>query len=552
MKRRILLLMMTALLSVGAWAQSLWTKTLFEGSQIVTSSDPQTNSEPLIIERSKLQGARIGSQICIYLSLSGEAQYGYNINYYGDNGWKQTWSGKGDNLVVSAYIDNDILTYDNPLKIYAHNQDNTTPTCTVTKVTLTYNGVNLTSNFGANMYDPNSGAFQLKKSVLTNASEGDILQVSVSSENEKFNSGWHMLSLTNGQGNFESMGEATNVYNEAPESYDVILEGSSNFSDITIGSLLTFNTTVEGLKAESGETTLYDHMWYCENQTVFVTDDNINTIKANGIKVTVNKLKDDGNTLTVTKANPSGTIAYWRTNNFSAGSTVNIPLTSALLGHAREGDSESEGNLYLGGYGFTASSVDLIYQPSTVTIGSTGYATFGYPFAVDLSGLSASQDAYTVSVSGTTATLTSVKDKKIPAGTGIILKGSNGDAISLPLTTASTNEIGTNNLHVSDGTVTGDGNTIYVLANGSKGVGFYLKKSGSAIAAGKAYLSVSGGVANARAFIGFDDNDGKTGIDEVRSNTEEVRSDYYDLQGRRVDQPTKGLYIVNGKKVIIK
>ena len=213
---------------------------------------------------------------------------------------------------------------------------------------------------------------------------------------------------------------------------------------------------------------------------------------------------------------------------------------------------KSEGNLYLGGYGFTASSVDLIYQPSTVTIGSTGYATFGYPFAVDLSGLSASQDAYTVSVSGTTATLTSVKDKKIPAGTGIILKGSNGDAISLPLTTASTNEIGTNNLHVSDGTVTGDGNTIYVLANGSKGVGFYLKKSGSAIAAGKAYLSVSGGVANARAFIGFDDNDGKTGIDEVRSNTEEVRSDYYDLQGRRVDQPTKGLYIVNGKKVIIK
>ena len=43
-----------------------------------------------------------------------------------------------------------------------------------------------------------------------------------------------------------------------------------------------------------------------------------------------------------------------------------------------------------------------------------------------------------------------------------------------------------------------------------------------------------------------------TGINDVRSETEEVRGGLFDLQGRRVEKPGKGLYIVNGKKVVIK
>ena len=366
MKQRFLLFVMTALLSVGAWAQSLQTKTLFEESKTVTSSDPLT------IEKSKLQGARVGSQICIYLDLSvSDSQWGDNIIYY-NSGWYAVSMNSGTGIVAKGLLDATIVNGSEGLTIKPQNDYST---CTVTKVTLSYNGVNLTSNFGANMYDNNNGAFQLKKSVLTNASEGDILQVSVSSEG--FNDGWHMLSLTNGQGDFESMGDPTEVYNAVPTSTEVTL-AASYFSDITIGSLLTFNTTVDGLKAVSGETTLYDNMWWCQNQTVLVTYDNINTIKDNGIIVTVNKLKDDSdnaNTLTVKKANPNGTIAYWGTKDFSAGSTVNIPLTSALLGYASEGE-QGEGNLYLGGYGFTASSVDLIYK-SAVNIAemSTGTVT---------------------------------------------------------------------------------------------------------------------------------------------------------------------------------
>lgn len=254
----------------------------------------------------------------------------------------------------------------------------------------------------------------------------------------------------------------------------------------------------------------------------------------------------NGNVIIQNKDGGEGTVTYGSGDLGTKGSEtpVVIPVTSDMITAASTG-------LYISGGTYHLTSAKLIKAPSAVSIGTTGYATFGYPAAVDLSGLSASQDAYTVTVSGTTATLTSVKGMKIPANTGIILKGSNGDAISLPLTTASTDEIGTNNLHVSDGTVTGDG-TIYVLANKDSKVGFYKLENNDKVPAGKAYLQISNGVASARAFIGFGDNDGTTGIDDIERPTLNIEEDYYNLNGQRVAQPTKGLYIVNGKKVIIK
>ena len=182
-----------------------------------------------------------------------------------------------------------------------------------------------------------------------------------------------------------------------------------------------------------------------------------------------------------------------------------------------------------------------ILTSPTVSI-SAEYATFGYAdAALDLTGV----DAYTVTVNGDKAQLHSIQGKKIPAGTGIIVKGS-GD-VTIPLTFDSTDEVGDNDLHVSDGTVTGDG-SIYVLASKNDVVGFYKLRNGETVTAGKAYLQISGGEAQARQFIGFGDN--ATGIDNIEHSTPHIEQ-YYDLQGRRVAQPTKGLYIVNGKKVII-
>ena len=51
--------------------------------------------------------------------------------------------------------------------------------------------------------------------------------------------------------------------------------------------------------------------------------------------------------------------------------------------------------------------------------------------------------------------------------------------------------------------------------------------------------------------LAIGDGSGTTGMNEVKSMTPDERCEVFDLQGRRVAKPAKGLYIVNGKKVII-
>ena len=100
----------------------------------------------------------------------------------------------------------------------------------------------------------------------------------------------------------------------------------------------------------------------------------------------------------------------------------------------------------------------------------------------------------------------------------------------------------------SSGMTASDPSTTYVLNNGSQGVGFYKLAGGNTLEAYKAYLLYDGGGAGARAFIGFDET---TDINTLNVERETLNGEVYDLQGRRVVNPTKGLYIVNGKKVFI-
>ena len=97
---------------------------------------------------------------------------------------------------------------------------------------------------------------------------------------------------------------------------------------------------------------------------------------------------------------------------------------------------------------------------------------------------------------------------------------------------------------------TKEGSTVYVLANKSKGVGFY-RWTGDELGAGRVYLPVEASAAGAHEYCGFsvdDETNGIQSIDDTKTNA----GTFYDLQGRRVDKPTKGIYIINGKKVIVK
>ena len=88
----------------------------------------------------------------------------------------------------------------------------------------------------------------------------------------------------------------------------------------------------------------------------------------------------------------------------------------------------------------------------------------------------------------------------------------------------------------------------YVLNGGSS---FVWVKDAGVLAAGKCWVQLPKSPNNAPALsIVFEGE--TTGISTVKTTVDTKDAVVYDLQGRRVMQPTKGLFIVNGKKVVIK
>jgi hypothetical protein len=75
--------------------------------------------------------------------------------------------------------------------------------------------------------------------------------------------------------------------------------------------------------------------------------------------------------------------------------------------------------------------------------------------------------------------------------------------------------------------------------------------SARVIPTGKAYLQFDEEVAARELTFDFGSEE-TTGVADVRSKMADGRSEYFNLAGQRVANPTKGLYIVNGRKVIIK
>lgn len=103
-----------------------------------------------------------------------------------------------------------------------------------------------------------------------------------------------------------------------------------------------------------------------------------------------------------------------------------------------------------------------------------------------------------------------------------------------------------NKFEISDGTVS-DG-TQYVLSNKNQGiVGFYKVKSGVTIPTGKPYLVIENA---AKDFVPFGGGEA-TGIETI-DNEQWTIGDAYDLQGRKVQKLSKGIFIQNGRKIVVK
>ena len=225
-----------------------------------------------------------------------------------------------------------------------------------------------------------------------------------------------------------------------------------------------------------------------------------------------------------------------------------------------EGQSNAGGNAGMtadGNYRFTLEEVTWLPVAMNATV---GYATLYSPVQLALS--YDRVKAYTAAREGNVLTL--VEQTVVPANTGVILElqeGKEGDV-----------QNGYVFLQVQDATVEVEGNAlvgsfaksvkneeakVYTLQKpAEKEVGFYLFKGQNAqgettyINGFRAWVEVAEGEEAPAMFTlgrGGEEDEDTTGIDQLINNGEVV---IYDLSGRRVEKMEKGIYIVNGKKVI--
>ena len=245
------------------------------------------------------------------------------------------------------------------------------------------------------------------------------------------------------------------------------------------------------------------------------------------------------------------------TENASAATTLSSLITAAEKGKAFIGEAKAQELKDMASsmlqdksqYGTNRENVtnDLtlsIELPEAIKVAADGYSTYCSENRLDLS-RTTGVTAYIVNnVTETTVVLQEVS--VIPAETGFILKGTGNAWYDLYKTENATDNVSANQLHGTLTATAAPANT-YALSTKKGVTGFYPVNTGLMIPAHKAYLTMSGGLAKALAF----DNE-TTGIIDVSSNADALPTEFYSVQGVKVARPTKGIFISNGKKVIIK
>jgi len=187
-----------------------------------------------------------------------------------------------------------------------------------------------------------------------------------------------------------------------------------------------------------------------------------------------------------------------------------------------------------------------------VKIDNNGYTTFASAWPLDLANLPAGLKAYKAAVSGDRVNFTEI-NQSVPANTGMLLEGTADETYSIPVAESGTaledNDFLVNNV---GGTFTAEnGYTYFGLIKDSAPLTFGVFEPGTvAIPSSKAYLKVANASARQLTCVFGDES---LGIEEMVSNgMNHSANEVYNLSGQIVSKPSKGLYIVNGKKYIIK
>ena len=187
-----------------------------------------------------------------------------------------------------------------------------------------------------------------------------------------------------------------------------------------------------------------------------------------------------------------------------------------------------------------------------IKIGTSGINSFSSSYDLDFTDVEGVKAYIAAGYNDDSKTVWLMRVYQIPANTGLLVKGTSGETYHIPhkpthsyysnMLIANTGE------EITIGETDGD-MTNYYLKNGK-----LLSVNESAkIGKNKSYLQVPTKVFARTRSIGYVfGDDGTTALPQNIIQPNQTNDVYYNLQGQRVNNPGKGLYIHNGKKVVIK
>ena len=204
--------------------------------------------------------------------------------------------------------------------------------------------------------------------------------------------------------------------------------------------------------------------------------------------------------------------------------------------------------------------VNIDLPHATIKMNSYGIMTYAYDAKLDFGSVTGLKAYAATGITGADLTMTEISVAS--AGAGLMLKGDADAKYSVYVTDASADAaLGSNMLvgltsptlvNVTDGEY-----TTFILADGSDGVNWYQLEEDYTLKANSAYLELKNDLipSGARGFGMIFDDGTSTAINLINSGAQNNENGmWYTLQGLRLDKKptTKGVYIHNGKKVVIK
>ncbi len=387
-------------------------------------------------------------------------------------------------------------------------------------------------------------------------------------------------------------GKTWYVYDFAETTYHtaVVQQGAVDGSTFKVYNK-TFNITglgtVDKYVVLTTENTEEANQWYNDNSEkkgqysymYFDTPVVRNNSESNWSSTTSNMTAEDEYTFTYSRTKSEidaigdtdfrFRVCDFGTQIYPTSSSVQIDIAGNTSTYTNDGNS-TDNYFYVAkpAYDYEKIVITVSYNTSTTkwTISADAYithsltydyATYSVAAPLDFSKATGVKGFYASSFDASKVTFTKI-DGTCAANTGLLLAKDGTDPVSIPVASSGTDYSSSNKLkHGTGAGVISDGSyNRYVLARNKTSGDIHFAKltSSSEVSVGKAYLEVAASSAPSLSIVFDGEDDMTTGINASLNDKAEMINDnaIYNLAGQRVSKPTKGLYIVNGRKVVVK